>query len=158
MGSSGELEALLRALMSGPARPYRLFISHAWDYKSEYEGVVALLNTDKTFAWENHSVPEESPLQVLASLSKSYRFLVRQLDERISKSDCVIVLAGMYVAHRGWIQSEIEAAKDFGKPIIAVRPRGNVQFPEAVMHAAVESVGCLSSSITGAIRKHVVLK
>jgi hypothetical protein len=67
--------------------------------------------------------------------------LVRQLDERISQSDCLLVLAGMYAAHRGWIQSEIEAAKGFQKPIVAVGPRGNERFPEAVMHAAQQSDG-----------------
>jgi len=46
----------------------------------------------------------------------------------------------MYAAHNGWIQSEIEAAKDFCKPIIAVAPRGE-RFPDAVMHAAHEKVG-----------------
>ena len=66
-------------------------------------------------------------------LPKSYRYLVRQLDERISWADCLLVLAGMYVAHRGWIQSEIEAAQEFGKAIIAVQPRGNERFPEALM-------------------------
>lgn len=125
--------------------------------QSEYDGVVDLLNADRTFAWQI-SVPQDRPLQTLANLSKSYRFLVRQLDDRISRSDCILVLAGIYAAHRGWIQSEIEAAKDFGKPIIAIRPRGNVQFPDAVMHAATESVGWMTSSITTAIRKHAVLK
>jgi hypothetical protein len=60
----------------------------------------------------------------------------------------------MYVAHRSGIQSEIEAAQDFCKPIIAVRPRGNERFPEAVMQVAVESVGWNTASIISAIRKH----
>ena len=138
------------------SRRYGLFISHAWDYKGEYEGVVNLLNSDRSFLWNNLSVPEDKPLPVLLRLPKSYRYLVRQIDERISKADCLLVLAGMYVAHRGWIQSEIEAAKDFLKPIIAVRPRGNERFPDAVMHAANETVGWNTASIIFAIRKHVV--
>jgi len=141
-----------------PSRRYGLFISHAWDYKGEYEGLVSLLNTDPTFLWDNLSVPENKPLAILAPLPKSYRYLVRQIDERISKADCVLVLAGMYVAHRGWIQSEIEAAKDFGKPIIAIEPRGNERFPEAVMHAADESVGWNSASIISAIRRRAGLR
>lgn len=135
------------------SRRYRLFISHAWDYKDEYERLVNLLNTDTSFLWDNLSVPEESPLSALLSLPKSYRYLVRQLDERISRADCLLVLAGMYVAHRGWIQSEIEAAKDFSKPIIAVEPRGSERFPEAVMHAAVERVAWNTVSIISAIRR-----
>jgi hypothetical protein len=94
------------------------------------------LNSDVHFLWENCSVPKDDPLRFLQRLPKSYRYLVRQLDERIFQSDYPLVLAGMYAAHSGWIQSEIEAAKDLGKPIIAARPRGNERLPDAVMHAA----------------------
>ena len=134
---------------------YRLFISHAWDYKGEYEGLVNLLNTDRGFSWDNLSVPSGNPLPTSIFLPKSYRFLVRQIDELVSKSDCLLVLAGMYVAHRGWIQSEIDAAKDFGKPIIAVQPRGSERFPEALKSTADEIVGWNTTSITSAIRKHI---
>ena len=140
--------------MPPPSRRYALFISHAWDYKDEYERLVNLLNADTSFTWDNLSAPQENALSVLFHLPRSYRYLVRQIDERISKADCVLVLAGMYVAHSGWIQSEIEAAKDFGKPIIAVEPRGNERFPDAVMHAADERVGWNSASIISAIRRH----
>jgi predicted DNA-binding transcriptional regulator AlpA len=64
----------------------------------------------------------------------------------------------MYVAHSGWIQSEIKAAKDFRKPIIAVQPLGSERFPEAVTHAADERVGWNTASIISAIlrkRDHV---
>src|SRR5271165_1707868 len=140
-----------------PLRWYGLFISHAWDYTGEYEGLVNLLNASPFFLWNNLSVPEHKPLAIQMLLPKSYRYLVRQIDERISRADCLLVLAGMYVAHSGWIQSEIEAAKDFGKPIIAVEPRGNERFPEAVTHAADERVGWNSASIISAIRRRAPL-
>src|SRR5262249_18550520 len=97
-------------------RRYKLFISHAWEYQSEYQGLVDLLNSDNSFRWDNLSVPSDNSFPVLALLPKSYRYLVKRLEEQISLADCLVVIAGMYVAHRGWIQSEIEAAKDFGKP------------------------------------------
>jgi predicted DNA-binding transcriptional regulator AlpA len=59
----------------------------------------------------------------------------------------------MYAAHSGWIQSEIEAAKEFSIPIIAVLPRGNERFPEAATHAAVEQVAWYRSSIIGAVQR-----
>ncbi len=135
------------------SRRYQLFISHAWDYKDDYERLIGLLNGYPFFDWDNLSVPVENPLSILPRLPRSYRYLVRQLDERISKADCLLVLAGMYVAYRGWIQSEIEAAKDFHKAIIAVEPRGSERFPEALMHAADERVGWNSTSIVSAIRR-----
>jgi hypothetical protein len=42
---------------------------------------------------------------------------------------CLLVIAGMYVKHRGWILSEIEAAEEFGKRIIVVEPWGQERFP-----------------------------
>jgi hypothetical protein len=137
-----------------PSRRYKLFISHAWDYKAEYEGVVGLLNGDWNFSWEDLSVPIEAPLLPPPLLPKSFRSIVHQLDERIKASDCVLILAAMYVGHRGWIQSEIEAAREFNRPIIAVAPRGQERFPEAVTRAAVEVVGWTTKSIVAAVRKH----
>ena len=57
------------------------------------------------------------------------------------------------MAYRGWIQSEIEAAKEFGKPIVAVAPRGQERFPKAVEYAADELVGWMGSSMISAIRR-----
>jgi len=59
----------------------------------------------------------------------------------------------MYVAHRQWIQSEIEAAKDFRKPVIAIEPRGSELFPKALADTADERVGWNSYSIVTAIRR-----
>ena len=105
-------------------KTFKLFISHAWDYDEDYEGVVSLLYSDYEFKWEDLSAPEDRPLQTLLDLPKSNRFLVKQLDDRIRQADCVLVLAGMYCSHRAWIQSEIEAAVEFQRPVIGIAPRG----------------------------------
>jgi hypothetical protein len=138
---------------SVPSVEYKLFISHAWEYKGDYEGVVRLLNTDLTFWWRNLSVEESNPLPGLFHLPKSNRSLVRQLDGLISKADCLLVIDAMYVSHRPWIQSEIEAAQDFGKPIVAIAPQGQERFPRALEYSAHERVGWNSASIIGAIRR-----
>jgi hypothetical protein len=49
--------------------------------------------------WENLSVREPNPLAVLVHLPTFYRYLVRQIDERIAGADCLLVMAGMYAAH-----------------------------------------------------------
>src|ERR1700761_784213 len=125
----------------GYARRYNVFISHAWDYKDDYEGVVNLLKLDPYFYWNNFSVPVEAPLKMNMFLKKSYRTLLRQIDERINESDCLLVIAGMYFQHRGWIQSEVEAALEFYKPIIAIEPRGSQRFPEDLKPFVTERVG-----------------
>jgi hypothetical protein len=136
-------------------REYQVFISHAWDYKGDYDGVVGLLNTDLSFRWKNLSVEESDPLPTMFHLPRSNRSLVRQLDERISKAECLLVIDAMYVSHRDWIQSEIEAAQEFRKPIVAIAPRGQERFPLALAYAADERVGWNSASIVGAVRRLV---
>jgi hypothetical protein len=148
-----KLTALYEAMLR--SRLYRLFISHAWDYGDEYDRFVKLLNSDLFFKWENVSVPKDDPLPLNPLFPKSYRYLVRQIDDRIKQCDCLLVLAGMYVNHRGWIQSEIEAAREYNKPIIAVEPFGNQRLPSMLTIQMIESVGWRRESVVAAIKKHV---
>jgi hypothetical protein len=61
----------------------------------------------------------------------------------------------MYVKYRGWIQSEIEAALAFSKPIIAVYPYGCERVPSELNALTVTKwVGWRGSSVTSAIREH----
>ena len=145
----------LLALAALGSREYKLFISHAWDYNDEYDGIVKLLNGEYGFNWVDFSVPKEDPLPTHPVLSKSYRYLVRQLDEHIRQIDCLLVIAGMYLKNRGWIQSEIEAALEFRKPVIAVLPFGCERVPSELSGVHVtEWVGWRGSSITSAIRRN----
>lgn len=138
---------------SSPPRKYAIFISHAWKHDYEYQALADLIKPDLDFNWENLSVTKSDPLELHEILSKSHRFLIRQLDCQIKKAECLLVLAGMYVAHSPWIQSEIEAAIEFNVPIIGIAPRGNERYPEAVMHAAVGRAGWNRRSVIDAIRQ-----
>lgn len=136
-----------------PSFEYALFISHPWSRKSEYEQLVNLLNGDPSFRWRNLSVPHDDPLPGLFHLPRSNRAIVHQLDEKISQADCLLVFAGMYAAHRAWMQSEIESAQAFGKPIVAVEPRGQERIPELVKNTATTIVRWNGSSIIDAVRR-----
>jgi hypothetical protein len=137
------------------SRQYRVFISHAWDYSDEYDGVVNLLNSNSSFRWTNLSITIDQPLPMLTFFPKSYRNIARHLDEKIQQADCLLVLAAMYFAHRGWIQSEIEAAAEYNKPIIAVLPRGQERVPEALSRVAITApIGWNSNSIISATRQY----
>jgi hypothetical protein len=85
---------------------------------------------------------------------KSYRYLVKQIDERISQVDCVIVIAGPYVEDSDWVQSEMEAAKDFEKPLIAVSA-GEPHYENAASSADVLVIGWQKEIIISSIR-HLV--
>jgi hypothetical protein len=141
-----------------PPRTYSLFVSHAWSYSIEYQRLTALLSKpDSGFSWRNLSIPQTNPVRPNPVLRRSYRRLIRELDARIQESDCLLVLSGMYCSHSEWIQSEIEAAQDFRKPIIAVMPLGQERIPQEVRTAAGDNiVGWRTESIIGAIKRIVL--
>lgn len=130
-------------------KTYRVFISHAWKYSSGYNRIVRLLNDQANFYWKNYSVPEHKPKD-----AGNDRELEIALRNQISSTNIVLVLAGMYVNHRRWIQKEIEIAQSFGKPIIGIKPWGSEKIPRAVQEASKEMIGWQSSSIVSSIRRN----
>jgi hypothetical protein len=134
--------------------PYRLFISHAWAYSESYERLVNLLNeATPHFAYMNHSVPKHDPLiDPNTDVGNNTLFLL--LGGQILDVNCVLVIAGMYVNHKYWIQKEIDIARQLSKPIIGLVPWGAERTPAEVQDAAVEMIGWNTDTIVKAIRKH----
>jgi len=130
-------------------KTYDIFISHAWSYHQDYYRVQDFLNSAKRFKWRNYSVPQHDPLHL--HTKKSLR---EQLKKQISPVNIVLILAGMYVPHRDWIQFEINVAQSLGKPMIGIRLRGQQRIPSAVRVAVDDLVGWQSKSIVKAIRNH----
>ena len=60
----------------------------------------------------------------------------------------------MYVAYSEWIDFEIETALRYNKPIIGVRPRGQMRVPDAVSSNADVMVGWTRDGIIDAVRQH----
>ncbi|MCC5634168.1 TIR domain-containing protein [Nostoc sphaeroides CHAB 2801] len=128
-------------------RVYRVFISHAWIYNDDYYRVVKMLDDAKYFYWRNYSVPEHDPLII-----KTTGQLEKGLYNQIQPTHVVIIISGMYVSYRQWIQKEIEIAQEMGKPIIGIRPWGSERTPLSVQLIANEIVGWNTSSIVDAIK------
>ncbi|GEM_PF-4886933 len=80
----------------------RVFISHAWTYNEDYYRLVGLLDADPEFEWINNSVPEHDPLE-----GGTARELHGQLAAQVTRSNVMLVISGMYVNHREWIQAEL---------------------------------------------------
>jgi len=131
------------------ARKPRLFVSHAWEYSDQYRSLVKMLDKEQGFDYSNYSVPEHDPLN-----TKSKKELVDALYNQIRPTNVVIILAGMYVPYREWIQKEIDIAVEMGKPIIGIAPWGSQKIPKEVQDAANEIVGWNTQSIVTAIRKY----
>jgi len=136
-------------------KTYDIFISHAWRYSDEYNRLVELLNEAPRFKWRNYSDPRHDPV-IDPNDDVGRRKLKKELDDQIRPVNCVIVISGMYVAHRYWIQTEIDIATRYQKPIIGVRPRGQERIPQAVQDVADEMVGWNTESIVSAIRRHAL--
>lgn len=128
-------------------RTYSVFICHDWEYSNEYFRVRRFLDEARNFVWDDRSVPEHDPLDTDEMLQKNLR-------DQIRPADVMLVLAGMYSAHSGWMDWEMAFARRIGKPIIGVRPWGNVQLPVVVQQNVREIVGWSSKSIVDAVRRY----
>ena len=136
-------------------KTYHVFISHSWKYSDEYDRLVALLNAAPNFAWANYSVPEgKSVVEIDKPVGK--RRLRKELKEQIHSAHVVLVIAGMYVNHKYWIQAELDLSVAYPKPIIAIVPYGHERVPEELQAMATAVVGWNTNSIVKAIRKHAL--
>ena len=133
-------------------RNYDLFVSHAWRYHDEYDRLEQLLKSAPNFQFRNFSVPKHDPL-IDPGTRVGQQKLEALLDAQVRPVQCVLVIAGMYAAHRFWIDKEVGFAQYYDKPIIGVRPWGQERVPESVQAAAVEMVGWNTDSIVDAIRR-----
>lgn len=136
---------------------YNLFISHAWKYNSDYYSLENKLkeykNSHFDFDFKNYSVPMHDPILDPDS-NYSRKLLESELDGQIKPSSCVIVIAGMYAAHKYWIQKEIELAKKYNKVIIGIRPWGAERIPSIISENATEMVYWNIESIVNAIKRN----
>lgn len=128
---------------------YNLFISHAWDYNSDYYSLVQKLNEYPYFSYKNYSVPQHDALQ-----TKTNKELEEALYRQIAPTSVVLIIAGMYYNHRRWIQKEIDIAKEYNKPIIVIRPWGAQLMPSELTTSRFIQVNWNISSIVQAVREY----
>lgn len=127
-----------------------LFISHAWRYDDAYLTLVKWFNNEPNFSWKNCSIPSTDAL-----LDKTTKGLMAGITRQINPAQGVLIIAGMYAAHSGWIDYEIGEAQRLQKKIIGIRPWGQERMPIKVQAAAHELVNWNSASIISAIRKNI---
>lgn len=129
-------------------KKYRLFISHSWKYSEAYNKIIEKLsNCD--FDYYDHSVPKDDPIHT----SGTDKELREAIDAKIKGCSCVIILAGVYSTYSKWINIEIEIAKKYGKPIIAVEHWDASRVSQVVRGNADRVIGWNSSSLCRAIKE-----
>jgi len=127
-----------------------IFISHAWEYEEHYFKLVDWLDDEPNFDWRNYSVPNNDCCEETTT-----KGLKDCLTRQINPSQGVIILAGMYAAHSGWIEYEINEALRLGKTIIGVKPWGQERIPQIIQDNADVIVAWQRSSIIDAIRAYI---
>lgn len=125
---------------------YRLFISHSWNYSGQYNSIIDFLERQEV-DYYNHSVPKDDPIHTNGTDKQLYD----AIEAKIKGCSCVIIMAGVYATYSKWINKEINIAKKYGKPIIAVKYWGAERFSSIVMDAADKVVGWNSKSVADAI-------
>lgn len=131
---------------------YRLFVSHSWAYGDAYEKLVKFFDEHPNFKWIDYSVPRSDPIHNAPTSAALYEAIKRQ----VAPVNCVIILAGVYSTYSTWINNEIEIAKYYSKPIVAVQPWGAERTSKVVKDNADVIVNWQSSSIVSAIRENSI--
>ncbi len=127
-------------------KKYRLFISHSWAYGDAYEKLMSLLD-DQKLDYYDHSVPKDDPIHTKGTQKE----LKSAIDAQIKGTSCVLILAGVYSTYSKWINEEIDIAKVYGKPIIAIEPWGAERTSTVVKNNADRIVKWQGSSIVNTI-------
>lgn len=126
-----------------------VFVSHSWKYTGHYDKIAEwLFRTGWNVAgtplrFLDYSIPESNPIpnpqNTLALQSAIYAEMV--------KSHIIVIPMGMYAQHSTWIQKEIDGARYYRKPILAVNPWGQERKASVVANAADDVVGWSKESV-----------
>lgn len=122
-----------------------LFISHSWKYGDQYNRLKELL-VERGYEYRDYSVPSNKPILFHNDIE-----LENTIEQKIILSSVVVIMAGVYSTYSTWINKEIELAKKWNKPIIAVEPYGSERTSSVVKNAADIICGWNTKSIVNAI-------
>jgi MTH538 TIR-like domain (DUF1863) len=137
------------------SRQIHVFISHAWDYSDHYGTLASWIFKEKwsvgqaSLDLRDYSIPKDDPIHSTTNAAD----LLHAIHKQIGRCHVVIIPTGMYAHHSKWIQKEIDGAKLFHKPILAVNPWGQLRSPSIVAQAADEIVGWNKQPVINAIWK-----
>src|SRR5439155_10290670 len=134
-------------------RPLPIFVSHAWRYDPDYQGLVAALGTFASFPNRIVSSPQRSP-SVDPNSPRGFAALREALDIQIRQASCVLILARMFVAEIAWIQAEITLALRYGKPVLGITSAERGEVPRGLTSVCNEVVGGNPDAIVAAIRRY----
>ena len=130
------------------AKTYTIFISHSWAYIDDLNNLKRLLENRGYFNVQFEEATPDVPIN-----SDNAYYIRQRLKQKISNSDVVLGIAGIYASHSEWMAWELDKALELGKPIVGVVPRGAERVSTVVSSRANEIVRWNTDSIVEAIRK-----
>lgn len=131
------------------AKTHHLFISHSWAYGVNYDNLIKKLKERSYFEFWDYSVPKDDPIHT----SGTNKELKEAIERKIKPCGVIILLAGVYSTYSKWINTEINIAQDYRKPILAIEPWGSEKTSTVVKDAADKIVKWNTESIVSAIRE-----
>ena len=130
------------------AKTYSVFISHSWEHVNDLKNLRKLLEDRGYFHVEFEEASPEEPIN-----SENSAYIRRRLKEKISNSDIVLGIAGMYASYSDWMRWELDTAIAEDVPIVGVIPWGQERISAVVSSRAKECVRWNPESLVEAIRK-----
>jgi hypothetical protein len=134
-------------------RQIHVFISHAWAHSQHYDTLATWIFKEPwsvgqaSLDFHDYSVPKDNPIHN----APNTQALKQAIFNQIARSHVVVIPSGMYANHSKWIQKEIEAAKGYKKPILAVSPWAQEKNADIVVSNADEHVGWNKQPLINAI-------
>jgi len=132
-----------------------VFISHSWAYSNHYASLSDWIFNDNwsvgqaSLDFRNFSVPKNDPIHNAVNDLQ----LKNAIYDKISRSHVLVIPTGMYTNYSKWIKKEIEGAKYYGKPILAINPHGQQKKAGIVVNSADEFAGWNKKPVIDAIWK-----
>jgi hypothetical protein len=136
-------------------RQIHVFISHAWDYSQHYDTLASWIFGETwtvgqaSLDFRDYSIPKNDPIHNVKNTTQLQNAIFNQ----IARSHVVVIPSGMYTAYSNWIQKEIDGAKLYDKPILAVNPWGQQKKAGVVLSNADDGVGWNKQPLINAIWK-----
>ena len=103
-----------------------VFISHSWAYSNHYDSLSDWIFNGNwsvgqaSLDFRDFSVPKNDPIHN----AQNDLQLKKAIYDKIARSHVIVIPTGMYTNYSKWIKKEIDGAKEYGKPILAVNPHG----------------------------------
>lgn len=136
-------------------RQIHIFISHAWAHSHHYDTLSSWIFSESwsvgqaSLDFRNFSVPKDDRIHD----APTARALKEAIFNQIARSHVIVIPSGMYASYSHWIQKEIDGAKQYNKPILAVNPWGQIRKADVVLSNAAEEVGWNKKPLVNAIWK-----